>query len=208
MQSSAATLRLAVLPRAGALTDACLVVGGAGFVALAAQVSIHLGFTPVPITGQTFAVLLVGAALRLDPRRREPAPLPGSGSRACRSTPSTGTGGRSSPARPAATSSASSSPPLLIGALAESGWDKQFSSSLSAMLIGNVVIYGFGLLWLHHDLRVNWPTALVDGVYPFLPGDLVKVFLAALALPGAWTLVQPVQPARQLPAAAAPRTGR
>src|SRR5258708_3975454 len=63
MQSSAATLRLAVLPRAGLLADAALIVGGAGFVALAAQVSIHLGFTPVPITGQTFAVVLVGASL-------------------------------------------------------------------------------------------------------------------------------------------------
>src|ERR1044071_8198019 len=62
-RSDAATLRLALFPRAGLLTDTLLVTGGAGLVALAAQVSIHLGFTPVPITGQTFAVLLVGAAL-------------------------------------------------------------------------------------------------------------------------------------------------
>ena len=51
MESSAATLRLAVLPRAGIVTDAILVTGGAGLVALAAQLSFHLGFTPVPITG-------------------------------------------------------------------------------------------------------------------------------------------------------------
>src|SRR5919109_4259454 len=63
MRSDAATLRLAVFPRPGLLTDALLVLGGAGFVALAAQVSIDLPFTPVPITGQTFAVLLVGAGL-------------------------------------------------------------------------------------------------------------------------------------------------
>src|SRR5262249_30888926 len=56
VQSEAATLRLAVFPRTGLLVDALLVVAGAAFVALAAQVSIHLGFTPVPITGQTFAV--------------------------------------------------------------------------------------------------------------------------------------------------------
>src|ERR671923_995531 len=62
MRSDAATLRLAVFPRPGLLTDALLVLGGAGFVALAAQVSIDLPFTPVPITGQTFAVLLVGAS--------------------------------------------------------------------------------------------------------------------------------------------------
>src|SRR5277367_6428109 len=63
MQAQAATLRLAVLPRSGLLADVLLVVGGAAFVALAAQVSIGLGFTPVPLTGQTFAVLVVGASL-------------------------------------------------------------------------------------------------------------------------------------------------
>src|ERR687897_1237354 len=63
MRPDAATLRWAVLPGGGVLTDVLLVVGGAGFVALAAQVSIDLPFTPVPITGQTFAVLLVGASL-------------------------------------------------------------------------------------------------------------------------------------------------
>ena len=62
MNDQAATLRLAVFPRSGLLVDALLALGGAAFVGLAAQVSFHLGFTPVPITGQTFAVLLVGAA--------------------------------------------------------------------------------------------------------------------------------------------------
>ena len=59
----AETLRYALLPRTGLLTDALLVVGGAGLVAACAQISIPLGFTPVPITGQTFAVVLVGASL-------------------------------------------------------------------------------------------------------------------------------------------------
>jgi biotin transport system substrate-specific component len=63
MTPEAATLRLAFFPRSGLLTDVLLVLGGVGFVALAAQVSVKLPFTPVPITGQTFAVVLVGAAL-------------------------------------------------------------------------------------------------------------------------------------------------
>src|SRR5919201_3588935 len=63
MRPDAATLRLAVFPRSGFLTDVLLVLAGTGFVALAAQVSFELPFTPVPITGQTFAVLLVGASL-------------------------------------------------------------------------------------------------------------------------------------------------
>ena len=62
MSDQALTLRHAVFPRSGLLTDALIVLGGAAFVGLAAQLSFRLGFTPVPITGQTFAVLLVGAA--------------------------------------------------------------------------------------------------------------------------------------------------
>jgi biotin transport system substrate-specific component len=190
MQSSAATLRLAVVPRRGLLTDAVLVTGGAGLVALAAQISIHLGFTPVPITGQTFAVVLVGASLGAV---RGAASLLLYLAVGIAGVPvyaqhkhgwevfSGATGGYIVGFVAAA---------ALIGVLAENGWDRRFSSSLSAMLIGNVVIYAFGLVWLHHDLHVNWPTALTDGLYPFVLGDLIKVFLAALALPSAWRLVR------------------
>src|ERR671924_1979536 len=63
MRPEAATLRLAFFPQSSLLTDVLLVLAGTGFVALAAQVKINLSFTPVPITGQTFAVVLVGASL-------------------------------------------------------------------------------------------------------------------------------------------------
>jgi biotin transport system substrate-specific component len=190
MEPHAATLRLAVWPRAGLAVDAALVAGGALFVALAAQVSIHLGFTPVPITGQTFAVLLVGATLG-----------------AVRGAASLGlylllgiaglpvyaqhkhgwevfsgaTGGYIVGFIVAAG---------LIGLLAEHGWDRRYSSSPSAMLIGNVVIYVFGLAWLHHYLHVTWSKTLDLGLYPFVVGDTIKLFLAALALPSAWRLVR------------------
>ena len=63
MRADAATLRLAVFPRPTLLTDALLVVSGTALVSLCAQISVKLPFTPVPITGQTFAVCLVGASL-------------------------------------------------------------------------------------------------------------------------------------------------
>jgi biotin transport system substrate-specific component len=78
----------------------------------------------------------------------------------------------------------------VTGALAEHGWDKKFSSSIAAMLTGSVVIYACGSIWLHHNLHVSWNTTFVDGVYYFIPGDLVKLYLAAAALPGAWSLVR------------------
>ena len=77
---NAATLRLAVVPRTNLLTEAVLVVGGALFLALCAQISFELPFTPVPITLQTFGVLLIGASygawrggLTADSRARWPS---------------------------------------------------------------------------------------------------------------------------------------
>jgi biotin transport system substrate-specific component len=189
METQAATLRLAVFPRTSLLTDALLVCAGTLFVALAAQVSFHLGFTPVPLTLQTFAVLLVASAY---------GPVLGTASLllylvvGIAGAPvyaehkhgwevfSGATGGYIVGFVLAA---------ALTGWLAEHGWDRRFSTAVSVMLTGNVVIYACGLLWLHHDLGVNWPDALEYGLYPFVPGDIFKLYLAALALPGAWKLV-------------------
>lgn len=188
-QTSAATLRLAVLPKAGLLTDALLVFGGAGLIAASAQVSFKLPFTPVPITGQTFSVLLVGASL---------GTLCGGASALLYVlaglvfpvyAPHTGYGF-------ATITSASGgylvSYPFvaaLTGRLAERRWDRRFSSAVGAMLTGNVVIYLFGLPWLAVVLNTNLEKTLQDGLYPFVPGDMFKLYLAAAALPGAWRLV-------------------
>jgi biotin transport system substrate-specific component len=193
MDTQAATLRLAVFPRTNLLTDALLVCAGTLFVALAAQVSFHLGFTPVPITLQTFAVLLVASAY---------GPVLGTASLllyllvGIAGAPvyaehkhgwevfSGVTGGYIVGFVVAA---------ALTGYLAERGWDRRFSTAVSVMLTGSVVIYACGVIWLHHDLGVNWADAFEYGLYPFVPGDIVKLYLAALALPGAWKLVDRVK---------------
>jgi biotin transport system substrate-specific component len=193
MQTQAATLRLAVLPRAGLATDALLIVGGTAFVALAAQVSFKLGFTPVPLTGQTFAVLVVGSALgsvrgALSLLLYLAVGIAGipvyADHRHGWSVFSGATGGYIVGFVVAA---------MLTGWLAERNWDKRFSSSISAMLTGSVVIYICGVTWLHHFLGVSWSTTLNDGLYPFVPGDMLKVYLAAAALPGAWRLVDRIR---------------
>jgi biotin transport system substrate-specific component len=193
MESQAATLRLAVVPRGGLLTDAVLVAGGAGFVALAAQISIHLGFTPVPITAQTFAVVLVGASLGSVRGTASlllyllvgiaGAPVYASHKHGW-DVVSGSSGGYIVGFVVAA---------ALTGYLAERHWDRKVSTSVTAMLSGNVVIYLFGLTWLHHYLHVSWAKALEFGLYPFVAGDVIKLYLAALALPGAWRLVERVK---------------
>jgi biotin transport system substrate-specific component len=193
METQAATLRVAVLPRTNLLVDALLVCAGAAFVALCAQISIHLGFTPVPITGQTFAVLLVAAAYGtvLGTASLLLYMLVGIAGAPVYADHDHGwhvfagaSGGYIVGFVVAA---------ALTGYLAERGWDRRFSTSVTVMLTGNVVIYAFGLLWLHHHLNVSWAKALEYGLYPFVPGDIFKLYLAAAALPGAWRLVERVK---------------
>jgi biotin transport system substrate-specific component len=192
VRSDAATLRLAVFPRLGLFADAVLVLAGTGLVAACAQISVNLGFTPVPVTGQTFAVVLVGASLG-----------------AVRGTASLllylwlGVAGAPIYAHHAhgweVITSASGGyivgfvlAAAVTGRLAERRWDRRFSSSVSAMLTGNVIIYLVGLPWLAVVLNTNLEQTLEYGLYPFVPGDVFKLYLAGALLPAAWRGVERV----------------
>lgn len=165
-----------------------VVVAGSALVALAAQVRIPLPFSPVPVTGQTFAVLLVAAALgaRLGPASLGLYVLEGAvglpvfaGGNAGLATLSGATGGYLVGFVAAA---------AVVGALAQRGWDRRFATAALAMLAGEVVIYACGLAWL---ARFPLPVGLLDaGLTPFLVGDAYKLVLAALALPAAWRLAR------------------
>jgi biotin transport system substrate-specific component len=186
VRAEAATLRLAVFPRPTLLTDAILVVSGTALVSICAQISVKLPFTPVPITGQTFAVCLVGASLGAV---RGAASLTlyflvgvlGAPVYAHRDhgwdVITSASGGYIVGFVLAA---------AVTGLLAEHGWDRRFSSAVGAMLTGNVVIYLVGLPWLAVVLNTNLEQTLEDGLYPFVPGDLFKLYCAAALLPAAW----------------------
>ena len=189
MQSDTATLRLAVWPRSGLFADVLLVCAGAGLIAACAQLSLKLPFTPVPITGQTFAVLLVGAGLGTARGGAAALLYVLAGLLVPVYAPHTGYG--LSTITGASGGYLVSYPfvAALTGRLAERRWDRRFSSAEGAMLTGNVVIYLFGLPWLAHVLHTNLEHTLEDGLYPFVPGDTLQLYLAAAALPGAWKLV-------------------
>jgi biotin transport system substrate-specific component len=186
VRADAATLRLAVFPRPTLLTDALLVVSGTALVSLCAQISVKLPFTPVPITGQTFAVCLVGASLGAV---RGAASLTlyfligvvGAPVYAHRDSGwdviTSASGGYIVGFVAAA---------AVTGVLAEHRWDRKFSSAVGAMLTGNVVIYLVGLPWLAVVLNTNLEDTLESGLYPFVPGDLFKLYCAAALLPAAW----------------------
>ena len=181
------------------LQGLALAVVGALIVAAAAQVVVPLPGTPVPITGQTFGVLLVGAALGA---RRSVASLAlylalgllgapffkssGHGIEQFANTSADGalalapTGGYLIGMLCAAG---------LVGRLADLGWDRSVVGTVGAMVIGNVVIYAFGVSWLAAALQIGVGEAISKGAIPFLIGDAIKIALAAGIFPSAWWYV-------------------
>lgn len=179
-------------PRRSLARDLGLVLLASLFVALTARIAIPLPFTPVPITGQTLGILLVGAALgsRLGFLALLAYLVEGA-----LGLPvfAGGTGGVGRILGP--TGGFLLAFPLaagLVGLLVERyGLDRSFLGTLLAMLAGNALLYLLGLPWLGAWLmgvgKFQGLGALLSmGMIPFLPGDLVKAVLAALLLPSAW----------------------
>jgi len=173
-----------VAGRLGSLYNVLAVIAGTVFIALMAQVRIPLPFTPVPITGQTLAVVLAGACL--GSKRGGASSLlyllggglglpvfTGFGAGIMHLTGPTG--GYLFGFLPAA---------WLVGSLSERGWDRNLRTNLMAMFLGSLVIYAFGFVWL--GVFVGFDKALVLGVLPFIPGDILKMLLAAALLPLVW----------------------
>ena len=175
------------------LRNAVLVTGFALLTAVAAQVSIPLGFTPVPLTGQTLAVLLAGASLG---RARGAASQALYWVMGLVGLPfySGGAGGWD-----AGTGSTLGylvgfvAAAAVVGHLAEQRHDRRVVTSLSAMALGTAVIYACGAAWLSFDLGIPLATgeknAVSLGITPFIVGDAIKMILAGLLTPAVWAVV-------------------
>jgi len=176
-------------PRVTLARDMLLIFGFVAVTALGAQVAFYIG--PVPITGQTFAVLIAGALL-------------GSKRGALSQLTYLGMGAMGAPifagwqGGPAVLIGPTGgylvgfvAAAFVVGFLAERGWDRRTWSMALAMLIGNSVIYAIGLPWLSIWLGqfASADSVLAIGLYPFIPGDLLKLVLAAVALPSGWALL-------------------
>ncbi|GLW30101.1 biotin transporter BioY [Actinoplanes regularis] len=169
-----------------AVRDVILTLGAAGAVGLAAQIVIPVPGSPVPITGQTFAVLLAGAVLG-----------PGRGAAGMLLYVVAGALGipwfaGGSSGWPAATGGYLLGFVLaaaLVGQFATLGADRRPGHTIGLMFIGNLLIYLVGMPWLALMTTMDLPTAFSKGVVPYLMGDALKIALAAALLPGAWLLL-------------------
>ena len=170
------------------LYDVGLVVAGSLLMALSAQIAIRLPFSPVPVTGQTFAVLLIGAMYGrklglysvLAYLTEGAAGLPffagGMGGAAYLAGP---TGGYLLGFAVAA---------YLMGFLAENGWDRKYFTTIAAMLMSTAVVFVFGLAWL--GFYTGWNQVIAMGFVPFIPGAVYKIALASVIPPSGWKLMK------------------
>jgi len=174
------------------LYDASVVVGGSIVIALCAQVAVG---GPVPITGQTFAVLIIAALL--GSRRAVLCVL---------SYLAEGLAGLPVFAHGEAGLVVLLGPrggylvgflatAYIVGSLAERGWDRRPATTILAMILGNLGLYVCGLTWLFCLVHVfarplGGRGVLAIGLYPFLAGDVVKIALAAVLLPAGWKIIR------------------
>jgi biotin transport system substrate-specific component len=177
-----------ILPRRAAITVA-LVVGFALLTAAASQVKVPLPFTPVPVTGQTFVVLLAGATLgsRAGAASQMLYILLGIAGLPFFAGGSSGweyaTGGTFGYLIGFVVAAA------VVGYLAEQKRDRTVATALPAFLAGTALIYLLGVSWLMVALQVDFFDAVTKGLLPFLAGDALKIILAGTLLPAAWRLI-------------------
>ena len=175
-----------LLPRT-VVADILLVVGAAGLVGLLAQISIHLSFTPVPITGQTLGVLLAGSALgwRRAGLSMSLYLLAGLAGVPWFADHSSGYAGATFGYLVGFVAAG-----MLLGWLAARGSDRNIMRAALSMVLAEVLLYAIALPWLAVDLHVSLAKAFSLGMWPFVAGDVIKAALAGVALPSAWRLVR------------------
>ncbi|MEU1350163.1 biotin transporter BioY [Streptomyces sp. NPDC005775] len=166
--------------------DTALVLGGAALTGIAAQIAVPVPGSPVPVTGQTFAALLVGTALGA--RRGFLAlavyALVGMAGMPWFSAGSSGAGGASFGYVLGMLLAAT-----VVGGLARRGGDRSVLRTAGTMVLGSAIIYAVGVPYLALSTGMSASAAIAAGLTPFLLGDALKAVLAMGALPASWKLI-------------------
>lgn len=190
MSMNSHSLRAVVFPRSTALTNVVFIASGVAFLALLAQISIPVPGSPVPVTGQTLGVLLIGTTY---------------GARLGFTTFLTylAVGVLGAPVFAPSATSANHGLDRLVGAtggylvgmliatfllgyLADRKADQKFKTSFPALLAGTLTIFIFGLGWLKFSLDLSWAKTFSAGLQPFILGEALKIAITATSLPLIW----------------------
>jgi biotin transport system substrate-specific component len=160
------------------------------FLAAMAQISVPIPGSPVPVTGQTLATLLLGSAYGASlgfttfgaylALGAVGAPFFAHASHGYHVI-SCATGGYLVGMLVAS---------AITGALAGRKWDQKITTAIFTMFLGNIATFAFGLIWLHHVTAQSWSWTISKGLTPFLLGELIKIAIASTALPTLWRFVR------------------
>jgi len=189
MSLSATSLRSSLIPRTTALSNAVLVVWGIIGLAALAQIAIPVPGSPVPVTGQTLGVLIIGTtygstlgfttfALYLLAGIAGAPVFADAGHGLDRIVGATG--GYLIGMLVAT---------FVLGQLARFRLDQKFLTALPSMLIGTITTFSFGLVWLHQYTGQNWTWTIEKGFTPFIVGEALKIAIAGTSLPAIWHVV-------------------
>jgi biotin transport system substrate-specific component len=188
--SQVSTLRTAVSVEDSVVSKVGFVIGGVLFLGAMAQVAFPIPGSPVPVTGQTLGALLLGTAYgaSLGFTTLFFYLVAGVAGAPLFTNHSSGidhligaTGGY-------LVGMVISS--LITGYLAGRKWDQKISTVIPTMLLGNVIIFTFGLIWLQHVTKQGWSWTFEKGFTPFVFGEVLKIAIASTALPTLWKFVR------------------
>ena len=189
MTFAAGSLRASVLPRSSAISNIALISGGVLLLAASAQIAIPVPGSPVPVTGQTLGVLLIGTSY-------------GSGIGLATFAIYLLAGIAGAPVFAGASFGMEKITgatggyligmlitTYVLGLLAKRNLDQKFLTALPSMLLGNVIIFSCGIIWLHHFTGKDWTWTINAGLTPFIVGEILKIAIAGTSLPILWRLV-------------------
>lgn len=183
------SLRAALFPKSTLLTNATLVASGVAFLALMAQIALPIPGSPVPVTGQTLGALLIGASYgsALGATTFGAYLLIGIAGAPVFSNHGYGLAKLVGPTGGYLVGMFLAT--IILSFLASKKWDKKIPTAIASMLIGQLVIFTPGLFWLHQYTGKDWAWTVNAGLTPFIFGEIIKLAIAATALPTLWRVV-------------------
>jgi biotin transport system substrate-specific component len=189
MSLAATSLRASLIPRSTTLSNAVFVVSGVLGLAVLAQIAIPVPGSPVPVTGQTLGVLILGTTYGSTLGFTTfaiyllagivGAPVFASGSHGLDRV--IGATGGYLIGMLVAT--------FVLGQLARFRLDQKFFTALPSMLIGTITTFSFGLVWLQQYTGQSWSWTIKAGLTPFIIGEILKIAIAGTSLPAIWRVV-------------------
>lgn len=189
MSLSATSLRSSLIPRSTALSNAVLVVSGVLGLAVLAQIAIPVPGSPVPVTGQTLGVLILGTAYGSTLGFTTFAIYMLAGIAGAPVFANSGHGLDRIVGATGGYLIGMLVATFVLGQLARFRLDQKFLTALPSMLIGTVTTFSFGLVWLHQYTGQSWSWTFNAGLTPFIVGEALKIAIAGTSLPAIWRVV-------------------